>query len=92
MLNPVPDSVIVTGVMLARTRAGVTAISSGNHAVAVAYAAMRLGISAKVVMLKTSSSARLALCRQFGAEVLIADDGPSGFARVREIEREDKQA
>jgi threonine dehydratase len=73
----------------AARQAGVTAISSGNHAVAVAYAAMRLGLSAKVVMLKTSSPARLALCRRYGAEVLIAEDGPSGFARVREIERDE---
>ena len=73
-------------------RAGVTCISSGNHAVAVAYAAMRLGIGAKVVMLKTSSPARLGLCRRFGAEVLIAEDGPSGFARVREIERDEGRA
>ena len=73
----------------AARRAGVTAISSGNHAVAVAYAANRLGISAKVVMLKTSSPARLALCRRYDAEVLIAEDGPSGFARVREIERDE---
>src|SRR5690348_1917337 len=34
--------------------AGVTCISAGNHAVAVAYAAMRLGIGAKVVMLRTA--------------------------------------
>jgi threonine dehydratase len=73
----------------AARRAGVTCISSGNHAVAVAYAAMRLGIGAKVVMLKTSSPARLALCRRYGTEVVIAEDGPSGFARVREIEREE---
>lgn len=73
-------------------RAGVTCISSGNHAVAVAYAAMRLGIGAKVVMLKTSNPARLGLCRRFGAEVLIAEDGPSGFARVREIERDEGRA
>jgi threonine dehydratase len=73
----------------AARRAGVTCISSGNHAVAVAYAAMRLGIGAKVVMLKASSPARLALCRRYGSEVLIAEDGPTGFARVREIEREE---
>jgi threonine dehydratase len=42
----------------AARRAGVTCISSGNHAVAVAYVAMRLGIGAKVVMLKTSSPGR----------------------------------
>jgi len=63
----------------AQRRAGVTCISSGNHAVAVAYAAQRLGIDAKVVMLKTSNPARLALCRRWGAEVIIAEDGASGF-------------
>jgi threonine dehydratase len=73
----------------AQRRAGVTCISSGNHAVAVAYAAMKLGIDAKVVMLKTSSPARLALCRRWGAEIIIAEDGASGFARVREIERDE---
>ena len=68
---------------------GVTAISAGNHAVAVAYAAMRLGISAKVVMLKTANPARLALCRDYGAEVLMAEDGATGFAMVRQIEAEE---
>jgi threonine dehydratase len=69
----------------ARAR-GVTAISAGNHAVAVAYAAMRLGLSAKVVMLATASPARVALCHRYGAEVVLAPDGATGFARVREIE------
>lgn len=66
---------------------GVTAISAGNHAIAVAYAAMRLGVRAKVVMIKTANAARVALCRSFGAELLMAEDGPSGFAMVHEIER-----
>ncbi len=65
---------------------GVTGISAGNHAIAVAYAAMKLGIPAKVVMLKTANPARLALARGYGAEVLIAEDGATGFAMVREIE------
>lgn len=65
---------------------GVTGISAGNHAVAVAYAAMKLGISAKVVMLKTANPARLAMAKDYGAEVLIAEDGASGFAMVRDIE------
>ena len=65
---------------------GVTGISAGNHAVAVAYAAMKLGISAKVVMLKTANPARVALCHAFGAEVLMAEDGARGFAMVRQIE------
>jgi len=65
---------------------GVTGISAGNHAVAVAYAAMKLGISAKVVMLKTANPALVALCHAFGAEVLMAEDGARGFAMVRQIE------
>ena len=65
---------------------GVTAISAGNHAVAVAYAAMKLGISAKVVMIRTANPARLALCRNYGAEVVLAEDGASGFAMVHDIQ------
>lgn len=72
----------------ARAR-GVTAISAGNHAVAVAYAAMRLGIHAKVVMIKTASPARVALVHRYGAELLLAEDGASGFAMVRQIEAEE---
>lgn len=68
---------------------GVTCVSAGNHAVAVAYAAMRLGISAKVVMIKTASPARVALCQRFGAEVLLADDGASAFGLVERIERDE---
>ena len=65
---------------------GVTAISSGNHAVAVAYAARKFGVSAKVVMLKTANQARRALVLACGAELLIAEDGPSGFAMVEDIQ------
>lgn len=70
-------------------KAGVTCVSAGNHAVAVAYAAMRLAIPAKVVMIKTASPARIALCHQYGAEVILAEDGPSAFETVRRIEREE---
>jgi len=70
-------------------KAGVTCVSAGNHAVAVAYAAMRLSIPAKVVMIKTASPARVALCRQYGAEVVLAEDGPSAFETVRRIENEE---
>lgn len=70
-------------------RAGVTCVSAGNHAVAVAYAAMRLELSAKVVMLKTASPVRIALCRRFGAEVVIAENGAEGFEIVRRIEAEE---
>ncbi len=70
-------------------RAGVTCVSAGNHAVAVAYAAMKLGIGAKVVMIKTASPFRVALCHQYGAEVVMADNGAAAFERVRQIEQEE---
>jgi threonine dehydratase len=65
--------------------AGLTAVSAGNHAVAVAYAAHALGTSAKVVMIETANPFRVALCRHYGAEVLMAGDGASAFAKVEEI-------
>ncbi|MCC6718204.1 MAG: pyridoxal-phosphate dependent enzyme [Acetobacteraceae bacterium] len=65
---------------------GVTAISAGNHAIAVAYAAQKLGVPAKVVMLASANPARLALARACGAEVLLAPDGAAGFAMVGDIQ------
>jgi threonine dehydratase len=77
-------------VMLALDRAtlarGVTAVSAGNHAIAVAYAARVLGASAKVVMPRTANPARVAACRSWGAEVDVVDDIHRAFERVREIE------
>lgn len=70
-------------------KAGVTCVSAGNHAVAVAYAGMHLAIPAKVVMIKTASPARVALCRQYGAEVILAEDGPSAFETVRRVQSEE---
>ena len=63
-----------------------TAISAGNHAIAVAYAAQKLGVPAKVVMLASANPARLALARSCGAEVLLAPDGATGFAMVADIQ------
>jgi threonine dehydratase len=71
---------------------GVTAISAGNHAVAVAYAAQHLGIDAKVVMLSTANPARVALARRLGAQVLMAADGAAGFAMVAELQQREGRA
>lgn len=73
----------------AQRGAGVTCVSAGNHAVAVAYAAMRLGIGAKVVMIQTASPFRVALCRRYGAEVVMAENGAAAFEAVRRIEQEE---
>ena len=68
----------------ARAR-GVTAVSAGNHAIATAYAASRLGASAKVVMLASANPARIARCKAYGAEVLIAGNGAEAFALAGKI-------
>jgi threonine dehydratase len=68
---------------------GVTAVSAGNHAIAVAYAAKTLGTTAKVVMMKTASPFRVERCRSYGAEVILAEDVHSAFEAVRRIETEE---
>ena len=71
---------------------GVTAVSAGNHAMAVAYAAATLGSSAKVVMPETASPLRVAKCRAYGAEVVLVPDVHAAFDEVRRIEREEGRA
>lgn len=68
---------------------GVTAVSAGNHAAAVAYAARRLGTTAKVVMPKTANPARVALCRTLGAEAVLVDNVKEAFEATERIEREE---
>jgi threonine dehydratase len=68
---------------------GVTAVSAGNHAMAVAYAARVLGTTAKVVMPRSASPFRVARCRELGAEVELVEDVHRAFERVREVEREE---
>lgn len=66
---------------------GVTAVSAGNHAMAVSYVARALGSNAKVVMPSNANPARVAACRALGAEIEQLDDIAQAFARVEEIER-----
>lgn len=70
-------------------RRGVTAVSAGNHAIAVAYAARSIGTTAKVVMMKTANPFRVERCRGFGAEVLLAEDVHGAFETVRRIEKDE---
>ena len=71
---------------------GVTAVSAGNHAAAVAWAASEAGTTAKVVMPESANPMRLALCRQLGAEVELVEDVHQAFERVAEIERSEGRA
>ncbi len=54
--------------------AGVVAASGGNHGAAVAFAAMTLGIPARVYVPRVASPAKLALIRRYGAELVVGGD------------------
>src|SRR4029450_834323 len=56
LLRKVPDAVVV-------------AASGGNHGAAVAYAAQRLGVRAKIYVPTVSSPAKIARIRGYGAEL-----------------------
>lgn len=69
--------------------AGVTAVSAGNHAIATAFAARAIGTSAKVVMMMNANPLRVERCRDFGAEVVLADDVHSAFEVAEEIQNKE---
>src|SRR5260370_41832839 len=54
--------------------AGVVAASGGNHGVAVAYAAMKLGKRATIFVPTVASSAKMELIRSYGAELVVTGD------------------
>ena len=54
--------------------AGVAAASGGNHGAAVAYAAMRLGIRAKIFVPTISSPAKVERIRSYGADLALVGD------------------
>jgi threonine dehydratase len=54
--------------------AGVVAASGGNHGVAVAYAAMRLGVPAKIFVPTVASPAKVERIRATGASVVVIGD------------------
>lgn len=68
---------------------GVTTVSAGNHAIAVAFAARAAGTTARVVMLDSANPGRVDRCLGYGAEVERAPTGAAGFERAREIETEE---
>ena len=52
---------------------GVIAVSSGNHAQGVAWAARRLGIAAAIVMPRNAPQVKLQATRALGAEIVLYD-------------------
>ena len=83
---------VMLGLSPADLARGVTAVSAGNHAIATAFAARRLGTTAKVVMMQGASPARIDKCRRHGAEIVLAPDVHAAFAEVERIVREEGRA
>src|ERR1019366_3455412 len=54
--------------------AGVVAASGGNHGVAVAYAAMKVGTPARIFVPTVSSPAKMERIRSYGEELVVAGD------------------
>jgi threonine dehydratase len=54
--------------------AGVVAASGGNHGVAVAYAAHRRGVPAKIFVPTVSAPAKIARIRQLGADLVVTGE------------------
>ncbi len=52
---------------------GVVAYSSGNHAQAVAYAALQKNISAKIIMPKTAPKIKIENTKAYGADIILYD-------------------
>lgn len=67
---------------------GVSTISAGNHAQAVAWAASAAGVSSLVVMPVHASPTKVRASRAYGAEVVLHGDAAAAFVRVREISEE----
>lgn len=71
---------------------GVTAVSAGNHAIAVAYAAKSMHTTAKVVMPRSANRFRVEKCKDQGATVELVEDVHQAFQRVEEIEEQEGRA
>jgi threonine dehydratase len=79
----------LSSLSVAKRERGVIAMSSGNHAQAVAYHARRLGIKATIVMPETTPFVKVEATRAHGAEVVLEGDGVSeAQARAETIARE----
>ena len=73
----------------AERRRGVVAASAGNHGLAVALHAARLGIVALIVMPAWAPLRKVLSARRHGAEVILhGDNFDEAYARARELEAE----
>lgn len=67
---------------------GLVAVSAGNHAQAIAYAATAAGVRSTVVMPETAPRAKVEASRGYGAEVILHGTVYDAFDRAEELRRE----
>jgi threonine dehydratase len=73
-------------------RRGVVALSSGNHAQAVAYAGRALGASVTIVLPRDAPAVKVARTRRYGAEIVFYDrESEDREAVARRVAREKSQ-
>ena len=73
-------------------RTGVVAASGGNHGAAVAYAAMRLGVPARIFVPTVSSPAKVKRIQGYGAELIVGGDRYADAFAASETWRADSGA
>jgi threonine dehydratase len=67
---------------------GVVAVSGGNHAQGVAYAAKELGIAATICMPASTPANYLNATRGYGADIVLCPDIKAAFAETARLEKE----
>jgi len=73
----------------AQLATGITAVSAGNHAIAAAYAAKVAGTHAKVVMIASANPSRVSACRDYGGEVIMAENAHVAFELAEKIQHDE---
>jgi threonine dehydratase len=68
---------------------GLVAVSAGNHAAALGWAAAQVGAKATVVMPVAAPAAKVAACRGYGADVVLhGDTTVESFAEAERLQEE----
>src|ERR1700730_16035670 len=72
----------------AAAKRGIVAVSGGNHAQAVAYAAQTLGLSALILMPEHTPTNYLEATRRYSAEIKLVGTMAEAFGLVRSFEKD----
>jgi threonine dehydratase len=67
---------------------GIVAVSGGNHAQAVAYVAIELGVPSLVLMPQKASKSSIAGTREYGAEVVVVPNSTIAFQMIPDYEKQ----